>query len=159
MAVQARSRELQGKFNFTVHDLSSGFTTAKFQQCTGAEITFAIAEYSEGGAAAPMKEATRASFSNVTLQHGITSSNLDFWTWCKQIVDMLANLPEGTGVASPNQLRNFTIRKRKRDRTVYRQLKLFNCQPARFNPGDQDNTSDDIDIEELELAYEYFAIA
>jgi len=157
MAAQARSRALHPKFAFLVSDPSGGLTLSKFQQCTGGEVSFAEATYSEGGAAAPMKESTRATFANYTLQRGI-DSNLDFYNWCLEIVNILLFAPMGAGVASPGQLRNLRIDKLKRDRMIFRSVKCFNCQPVRFNPGDQDNTSDDIDIEELEFMYEYFAV-
>ena len=157
MSVKARSRILAPKYAFLVQDWSGGFTTSRFQQCTGLEVAFAIAEYAEGGAIAPMKEATRASFSNFTLSRGIDVVT-DFWDWCMELCRMLGNLPTGRGVASPDQLRDFGIYQLQRDRSVLKTVPCYNCQPARFKPIDSDNMSDDIQIEELEVAYEFFDV-
>jgi len=155
MGAAARSRPLHAKYAFTVHDLSGGIREAKFQKATGAEITFAIGEYTEGGAIAPMKESTRQSFSNVTLEHGVFE-NEELYDWVLEAGDVMAHVPEGLGVDSPDHLRNFEIRQLRRSRSVLMSVRLHNAQPARFKPGEFDNTSDDIQVEELELAYEYF---
>ena len=155
MSVRARNRPLVGKYAFLLNDLSSGIRGAKFQKATGAELSIAQGEYSEGGAIAPMKENTRASYSNVTLEHGVWE-NTELYDWVLESVDMMANMPEGKGVASPDQLRNFALKQLKRDRTTLFTLNLYNCQPARFKPMDADNTSDEVQIEELEFSMEFF---
>ena len=71
MAKAARSRALVGRYAFWVRDQTSGLVQAKFQKATGAAMTINIGEYTEGGAQAPMKEATTASFSNLVLEHGV----------------------------------------------------------------------------------------
>lgn len=157
MAQAARARELLAKFAFTVKDPATGTGGAKFQKCTGAEMSVAIGEYSEGGAMAPMKEGTRVSFSNVTLERGV-STNTYFYAWCLEMANFMKEIPTGKGTASPDQLRNINIYQRARDRSVIKTMHLYNAQPARFSPGEWDNTSDDIQIEELELAYEYFDV-
>lgn len=158
MATAARSRPLVGKYAFWVRDLSSGIQVAKFQKATGAAQTLNIGEYTEGGAQAPMKEITTSSFSNITLEHGVFE-NTELWNWIVTICDMLSDSPFGSGVASPDHLRNFAIDQLKRDRTVLRTITLYNCQPTSYSPGEFDNTSTDIQVETLELAFEYFDIA
>lgn len=153
--MHARSRPLVGKYAFWVRDLSNGIRQAKFQQATGAGITINFGEYTEGGAQAPMKEATTASFDNVTLQHGVIETS-ELYDWVLEVIDMLVSSPFGAGTASPGQLRNFALDQLKRDRDVLYTLRLYNCQPARFSPGDFDNTSTEIQVEELEIAFEYF---
>jgi phage tail-like protein len=153
--MHARSRPLVGKYAFKVHDLSQGFRLAKFQKATGGAMTINIGEHSEGGSQAPMKEATTASFDNVTLEHGVWE-NEELWDWVLECINMLAHSPEGAGVASPDQLRNLSIRQLRRNRTTLRTTQLYNAQPARFEPGEHDNTSTDIQVEVMEIAYEYF---
>jgi phage tail-like protein len=155
MGVAARSRPLVGKYNFWVRDLSSGIREAKFQKATGAALTVNQGEYSEGGAMAPMKEATTGSYSNVTLEHGVFE-NMELYTWVEEVISMITDSPEGSGIASPDQLRNFSCDQLRRNRTVLRTTQWFNCQPAGFDPGEHDNTSTDIQVETLELSMEYF---
>ncbi len=157
MATAARNRPLVGKYAFWVRDLSNGIRVARFQKATGLGMTLNIGEYSEGGAQAPMKEATRASFSNVTFEHGVFD-NMELYEWVLDIIDMLTNMPFGSGVASPDQLRNLAVDQLNRDRSVLRTVHLFNAQPASFKPGEFDNTSNDVQVEELEVAYEYFTL-
>lgn len=153
--MHARSRPLVGKYAFILRDLSMGIQQARFQKATGASMTVNLGEYTEGGAQAPMKEATTASFDNVTLEHGVDATQ-ELWQWVTESINMLTESPFGAGVASPGQLRNMAIDQLKRDRSRLFTLELFNCQPARFTPADFDNTSTEIQIETLELAYEYF---
>jgi len=157
MSVAARSRPLAGKYAFWVRDLSSGIRQARFQKATGAAMTINQGEYSEGGSLAPMKEATTASFSNVTLEHGVFD-NFELYEWVEEIINMLADSPFGSGVASPDQLRNFSIDQLRRDRTVIKTIQMKNCQPAGFDPGEFDNTSTDVQVETLELSMEWFTI-
>lgn len=155
MGVQARHRPLYAKYAFTVHDTSTGLLQSRFQKATGAAMSIAIGEHSEGGSLAPMKEGTRVSFSNVKFEHGVTD-DMGFHNWCLELCNMMAHLPEGSGVDSPDQLRNLAIRQLKRSRNVLFTLSLYNCQPTNYVPLDSDNTSNDIQVEELEVAYEWF---
>lgn len=155
MGMAARSRPLVGKYAFWVRDLSNGIRQAKFQKCTGIGVTLNIGEYSEGGSQAPMKEVTRASFANATLEHGVFE-NHEIADWVDECVNMLVNSPFGAGTRSPNHLRNFSVDQLRRDRSVLHTMQLFNCQPAGWKPGEHDNSSNDVQVEELELAYEYF---
>jgi phage tail-like protein len=104
-----------------------------------------------------MKETTTATYSNVTLEHGVFE-NTEIYDWVKECIDMLVFSPFGSGVASPDQLRNFAIDQLRRDRTVLKTVLNYNCQPADFKPFEFDNTSTEIQVELLELAIEYFDI-
>lgn len=157
MANTARSRALVGKYAFWVRDLSNGIVQAKFQKATGGGMTFNQGEHAEGGAIAPMKETTTASFGNVTLEHGVDAT-VELIDWARVACDMLVKAPFGAGVASPDHLRNLSIDQLKRDRTVLRTVKYYNCQPAGFDPGDFDNTSTEVQVETLEFSTEYFDI-
>ena len=156
MSVAARSRPLAGKYTFRVRDVS-GVLQARFQKATGAAMTINQGEYSEGGSLAPMKEATTASFSNITLEHGVWEND-DLFTWVEEIISMLADSPFGSGIASPGQLRNLSIDQLRRDRSVIRIIQMKNCQPAGYDPGEFDNTSTDVQVETLELSMEWFTI-
>ena len=153
--MHARSRPLVGKYAFQVRDLSQGIRQAQFQQATGAGMTINIGEYAEGGSQAPMKEATTASYDNVTLQHGVIEDS-ELYDWVLEVIDMLASSPFGAGTDSPGQLRNLAIDQLRRSRSILYTLELYNAQPARFTDGEHDNNSTDVQVEELELAYEYF---
>lgn len=155
MSSQARSRELMQKFLFTVHDASGGFQSAKFQKATGLEVTVGVAEYSEGGAFAPIKEPGRFSYGNVTLERGVSES-MDFYNWVLQVGDMMSNMPEGEGLLTLDMLRDFYIKQKDRTQTGRIRYDLYATFPARYNPSDWDNTTDEVQLEELELAQWFF---
>ena len=157
MTTAARSRPLVGKYAFWVRDISSGIVEAKFQKATGGGMTLNIGEYAEGGAQAPMKEAMTASYANLTLEHGVFE-NTELYDWVTEVIDMLKGKGMGAGRASPEHLRNFAVDQLRRDRTVLRTVMYYNCQPAAFDPGDNDNTSNDVQVETLELAPEWFDV-
>ncbi|HUW10068.1 MAG TPA: phage tail protein [Anaerolineae bacterium] len=156
MGMAARSRPLVGKYAFQVRDLHDGIKQAKFQKCTGIGVTLNIGEYSEGGAQAPMKEVTRVSYSNAMLEHGVFE-NHEISDWVEDCINELTSSPDGTGaLRSPLQLRDFSVDQLRRDRSILHTNILRNCQPASWKPGEHDNTSNDVQVEELEIAYEYF---
>jgi phage tail-like protein len=154
MASQARTRELFQKFLFTVHDASGGIRTSKYQRASGLETVIGVAEYSEGGAFAPMKEPGRLAFGNITLERGI-SEDSDFYNWMNEVANMLTHMPEGAGSLTLDVLRDLYILQRDRTQKARIQYPLAACFPARFKPGEWDNTSDDVQVEEAEIAHWY----
>lgn len=154
MGIRARTKPLHAKYAFMLRDPSRQML-AKFQKATGLGLTLNIAEYGEGGAIAKMKEATTANFKNVKLERGV-DVNQDLYSWTKECVDMMANPGVGTGVASPNQLRNLDLDQLRRDRTILLTCHIYNAQPADYEDIQGDNTSGDIQLEMLELALEYY---
>lgn len=151
----ARQRKLYMEFLFTVLDTTYQLESAKFQKATGLEMAFEVAEYSEGGAHAPMKEPARTSFANVSLSRGVSDS-MDFYNWCMQLTDMLSNFPEGAGSVSPDFMRDLIIQQRDRDQAIKHKYFLYATFPTRWKPGNWDNDSGNVQIEELELAQWFF---
>jgi phage tail-like protein len=83
-----------GTFNFyvTLIDNSSvagtmitaaiGYSTAGFSECSGLDATVEIMDYREGGLNTYVHRfATRATYSNLTLKHGVISLDDDLWNW------------------------------------------------------------------------------
>jgi phage tail-like protein len=155
MATRARSRRLYSQFLFTVHDMSSGFQTSKFQKASGLKMTIAHAEYAEGGAMANIKEPARAKFGDVTLTRGV-SDDESFYHWCRESVDMQLHVPEGAGVLTEDLLRNLCIYQNNRRQQPVIKWPLYSCSPADWTPSTWDNMSDEIQIEELVISLWYF---
>src|SRR4051794_13277799 len=58
------------------------YAVAGFSECSGLEATMEVMEYKEGGENRFVhKFATRASFSNIVLKHGVIFLYDDLWTW------------------------------------------------------------------------------
>ena len=160
MGTAARSRPLLGKYAFIVRYINAGITEARFSKATGGGMTINIGEHAEGGAQAPMKEGMTASYANITLEHGVFEGNSELYRWVLESINMLRKTPtgDGIGVASPENLRNIACDQLRRDRTKARTVMYYNAQVAGFDPGDSDNTSNDVQVETLELAYEHFTV-
>jgi phage tail-like protein len=66
----------------TLITASIDFTTAGFSECSGLDATVEIMDYREGGVNDYVHRfATRASYSNLTLKHGLISLDDDLWSW------------------------------------------------------------------------------
>lgn len=88
-----------GVFNFylTLIDASNvvgtlisaalNYKVAGFSECSGLEATVEVLDYKEGGLNDYVhKFPTRASFSNITLKHGVIYLYDDLWTWHNEFV-------------------------------------------------------------------------
>ena len=83
-----------GTFNFYITLIDSSnlagtlftavlnYAVAGFSECSGLEATMEVLEYREGGLNTYVRKfATRASYSNLTLKHGVIYLYDDLWTW------------------------------------------------------------------------------
>jgi phage tail-like protein len=60
----------------------SNYFVAGFSECSGLDASMEILDYREGGQNAYVhKFATRATYSNITLKHGVVYQFDDLWTW------------------------------------------------------------------------------
>jgi len=154
---QARSRELFSKYLFTVHDLSRGFTTSKFKTATGLEMTVGVAEYAEGGAMCKMKEPGMVTFANIILSRGVNRDR-SFHDYCKEVADLSRNVPEGAGKVTPDLFREFDIRQKDRSQRNRISYLVHSAFPVKYKAAEFDNMTDEVQVEELELAQESFEI-
>jgi len=153
MPAPARNRQFRMSYRFQV--IVDGFTSFAFKACTGLEMTVAVATYGEGGAMAPMKEPAKADFSNVTLTRGV-GLNTEMWYWMLDCVDMGSKLPIGVGAKFADLAKTVTIAEMDRKAVDVVYWDLYSAFPVRYKPGEWDFDSDDVNIEELEIAYWYF---
>src|SRR5262245_27178036 len=66
----------------TLISLAANYAVAGFSECSGLEASIDVFEYREGGQNAFVhKFPGRASFSNITLKHGVVYLYDDLWTW------------------------------------------------------------------------------
>ncbi len=153
MPIMGNYRKLYGRFKFVVY--VEGFLSAAFQKATGLKITVSEMKYHEGGALVPYKEPGLVEFSDLTLERGV-SKEIDFWSWVLQVVNIMAKMPGGIGVPSPGFMRNLTIRQMDRDDSPAIDWKLYWGFPKDFTPGEFDNTSSEVTLETLVVAYHHF---
>jgi len=66
----------------TLISLAANYVVAGFSECSGLEASIDVLEYREGGQNTFVhKFPGRASFSNITLKHGVIYLYDDLWTW------------------------------------------------------------------------------
>jgi phage tail-like protein len=71
----------------TIITAVANFAVAGFSEASGLDATVEVMEYREGGVNDYVhKFATRASFSNITLKHGVIYLYDDLWTWHNDFV-------------------------------------------------------------------------
>lgn len=150
MAITGIVKTYDKKFRFTV--LVDGFVSAGFSKLSGLKGTVNKVEHYEGGAMLPNKSAGRANFEDLTLERGATRSNLDFYLWFK----MVLNAPADAGLKDVAMKRHLDILQRDRDGEIVKRWSVIGAWPTSFTAGEWDNNSDDVVIESLVLAYDFF---
>lgn len=97
-----------GTFNFYITLIDSSnvagtlltavlnYAVAGFSECSGLEATMEVMEYREGGLNTYVRKfATRASYSNLTLKHGVIYLYDDLWTWHNNWVQGVGTRKDG----------------------------------------------------------------
>lgn len=156
-------RELFPKHQFLVY--IDGTISAAFQKCSELSMETAKIEYWEGGAQVAWKVPGRTTMTDITLERGAFTSK-KLWDWAKEITDAsvgnvrspggAGNPYHGIGLANPLYLRNLTIQQLDRTGEIVAAWDVINSWPTKFVAGDWDNTADEVVVESVTLAYDYF---
>jgi len=153
-------RELHPKHQFLVR-IDNGWSAA-FQKCSELSTEIAKIEYYEGGSAIPWKTPGRASFSDITLERGASSSK-KFYEWCLEVMNAsVGSYPtRGQGLITPYFMKDLKIIQLDRDgieANSPRTWRVRNAWPTKFVAGDWDNTADEVVIEQLTLVIDFFEL-
>lgn len=155
--VVGQPRKFHTKFKFQISIDKVG--TATFQSCSELKADVAKIEYYEGGMIIPYKEPGRLSFPDLTIQRAVTQSS-DFYKWIVQVADAAKN--GGAIQKDPTQPASYksqaTIIQLDRDNTRLRTWNIANCWPLSYTAGAWDNSADELTMEQIVLAYDYFDI-
>lgn len=149
--VIGESRNFYTKFKFVVE--ADGIAVAAFTKAGPLEAEVAVIEVNEGGSLIPHKQPGRAKFSNLVLERGATDDR-DLYTWFLQVVDAAAN----KGEKEPTEKKTLDIVQQERDGSTRARYRVFNAFPVKFKAGEWDNDADEVVMESVELAYDYFEI-
>lgn len=128
-----------------------GFLSAAFSKCSELECDVGVIKHYEGGSLLPTKSFGKPDFKDIALERGATV-DLDFYTWFSEIVNAAAN----AGVVEAAGKRHFDIVQRDRDGSILKRWSVFGAFPTKFTAGNWDNSSDNVVIEKMTLAYDYF---
>lgn len=149
MALLGNLRRFDLKYNFQV--VIVGVGSADFATCSEVMATVGEALLWQGGSILPVKEPTRMTFSDITLERG-SSRDVDLYNWFKATSNAAAN----SGQESPLFKRQANIWQYQRDGSLAEFLDLHNAWPKEYSVGDFNNDADEFRIERIIFSYDYF---
>jgi len=127
------------------------FARAAFTKCSALEAEVGKVETWEGGALTAHKEPGRVTYSDVTLERGVTEDQ-DCYSWFKQVIAAYKD----TGLVAPEFYRNLDIVQQDRAGNEVRRWSLEEAWPVKFVAGEWDNEADESVIEMLTLTFRLF---
>jgi phage tail-like protein len=135
-------------FHFGV-DIQNGKITGYFTECSGLGSEHEVIEHkvvTETGQEVVMKLPGRLKWDNITLKRGITSS-MDLWDWRKQVEDGDVDGARADGsIVMYDQNLNEVAR-----------WNFERAWPIKISGPQPKSDSNEISVEELEMAHEYIA--
>lgn len=127
-------------YNFYVE--WKGIIHAGFRECSGLDATQSAGEYREGTDPLTMRKLPGlVSYSNITLQRGITNND-ELWKWKENLIKGIADRRDISIVLLDDQAQE-KIR-----------WNLSHCWPTSWKAPDLNATADEVAIESLELVHE-----
>lgn len=146
------SRHFHTKFKFQLEiDGMSG--RAQFNKCSELKVDIAKIDYYEGGQIVPYKEPGRMTFSDLTIERAVISDP-QLYSW---LVDT-ATAASNSGLVSNLFKRGAFLIQYDRDNERMRTWQLYGCWPMSFTAGSWDNGSDELTMEAMTLAIDYFVL-
>jgi phage tail-like protein len=119
------------------------YAVAGFSECSGLDATVEIMDYREGGVNDYVhKFATRTSYSNLTLKHGVIYLYDDLWTWHNDWVQGIGKRKDGLVVLLDESRKPAKVWKFKRG------------IPSKWVGPSLNATQSNVAIESLEIAHE-----
>lgn len=138
------------KFKFVIEE--AGLAVAAFQKMSELSVEAAKIEYHEGGSLIPDKSPGRLTFTDVTLERGVTIDQ-SLYSWFLEV----ANAAADAGQNEPDFKRTLDLVQLDRAGNELLRWRLVNAWPMKFNAGDWDNEADENVIEQVTLTYDYFS--
>lgn len=150
MAITGEPRHFHTKFKF---QLEIGFDCMQFQACSELKAEIAKIEYYEGGVIRPYKEPGRMNVADLTIDRAVTADS-DMYRW---LLDT-ANASTNSGLRSREFKKDGYIVQYDRDNTVLRRWQIYQMWPTSVTLGSWDNNSDEMTMEQIVLAFDYFVM-
>ena len=150
-------RRFDLKYAFEVR--IDGLTDLAFATCSEPSVAIGEAMLWQGGSQIPIKEPTRLTFNDVTLERG-SCRDIQIYQWFESVGNAaIRSGAAGTGAGtaqSPLYKRNAEIYQKDRLGSYKEGIRLFNAFPKEYSVGDFSNDADEFRIERLVLSYDYF---
>jgi phage tail-like protein len=127
----------------TLVSLAANYVVAGFSECSGLEASIDVFEYREGGQNTYVhKFPGRASFSNVTLKHGVIYLYDDLWTWHNGFVKGQGKRKDGLIVLMNDA------------RTPVKVWKFLKGVPLKWSGPSLNAAQSSVAVESLEISHE-----
>lgn len=149
MPVIGEARRFDLKYRFRV-DID-GIGSSRYKSCSELTATLGEALLWQGGSMTAIKETTRLTFADITLERG-ASRDVDLWLWFKEGADAAAD----RGLPSPTTRRHGAIVQHDRAGVPVERHDIFDAACKEYSGGDWDNDSDDFRMERVVLSIRYF---
>lgn len=150
MPVIGNPRTFHHKYRFVVE--IDGVAEAAFQKMGELSAETAEVTYFEGGSLIPVKAAGRVTFADLTLERGAVTEDSDLYDWFREVTDAAAN----AGLNDPDYKRTLDVVQLDRTGAEVRRYTVYNCWVKTYVAGEWDNESDEVNMEKVTLAFDYF---
>lgn len=147
--LKGEAKHFHHKYKFQLN--IDGMGSLQYKSMSELKADVAKIEYYEGGVIVPYKEAGRLSFPDITIERAATD-DADMYNWLLETARASTNW----GAIFPKYKRGGHIIQLDRDNVQIRTWQLYGLFPISFTAGAWDNTSDEMTIEQLVLAIDYF---
>ncbi len=149
----AVSRPLIESFNFRL--VIDKLGDINFARVSALTTTMSVNAYREGGSMLSIKDPDMVEFADITCERGVSYSEL-IYEWVLSVTqDIMGDVQ---GMPTFIKKRNATLYEYTRDKQVAKRIQLYGLFPTSFTAGEWDNGQDQVLIEKLTLAYDYFEI-
>jgi phage tail-like protein len=151
MPVLGTPRTFDKKWKFIVE--IDSFSYAGFSKCSELSAEVASIEHREGGVLIPNKSPGLMTVADITLERGATS-DFSLYQWFSDVARASSN----RGLADPGFRRNLDIVQQDLDGETLKRWNVVGAWPKKFVAGEWDNDADEVVLESVTLAIDYFEL-
>lgn len=146
-------RPLIEAFNFRLS--IDGLGVTDFAKVSQLQMSFGVNKYREGGATLTVKDPDLLEVEDISLERGVSFSE-EVYAWILSISQQLMGATLGLPVRIDK--RNATLYEYTRDKQIAKRIQIYGAFPTMFVAGEWNNFEDQVLIEKLTLAYDFFEI-
>lgn len=149
--VIGRQRTMFQKWRFRAE--FDGLGEVFFGKIGPLEFSSEVVKYNDGGAMIPHKELGMMEFPALTCERGVTEDDA-LYQWALDA----SNAASDRGVNPADYKRNGSVFQLDRAGNIVKSYRIYAAMPTKFTAGDWDNSANEVNIEILELEYDYFEV-
>lgn len=149
----AVSRPLIEAFNFRI--MIDGLGSTDFAKVSQLQMSFGVNKYREAGATLITKDPDVVDFEDISLERGVSFSE-EVYQWALRTSRNIMGSTLGLSVSTDK--RNATLYEYTRDKQIAKRVQIYGAFPVSFIAGEWNNFEDQVLIEKLTLAYDFFEI-